>query len=596
MRTRLKVKFLLRPTLSNLVVAGFFALVAAGLCGCDESTGFQWGTSKSKPDAAEESARQRNRQRTAPLPRTIGSACFLEGTKAVQVQGYGLVVGLAGKGSKSCPAQVESMLRQAITKYQYRQSKIMGEKPISAGALINSPDTAVVTVFGRISSGAVKGGTFDVAVRAMPNTGTISLEGGRLFTCELRRYVPSSDHMLRSKPMATASGQVFVNPFEKKRYRRSVLLRRQGYILGGGVVVADRELALTLNQPSYSRARSIEQKINSVFSAPSHDPLWRTVKAISPSTIQLKIPPPYREKKEHFLSLIQNMYIRDDPAYINSQAGRLTEEILDPYCNAEAISYAWEAMGRVILPIIQPVYRSSNIRASFYAVRAGAMLGDSSAVTFLEQFAMDAKGSYRRKAIETLTLSGDILCRQVLRKVVRGDDLQVRVLAYEGLAKNNDAMIRREIIGEDNFILDRVLGTMRPLIYVTRRDEPKIVIFGEAQIRPPVFYSHTDDSVIISAEAGDKELSLLRRTPSGNVSGRIPGPMDIPGLLRLLGGDADIVGENVTGLGLPYSHIVAIMHKLCQGQGQAIQARFKLQELIDLQDEPDYSTGRPERD
>ena len=76
------------------------------------------------------------------LGRTIGSVAEVVAFKTVAVDGYGLVAGLAGTGSRECPYQIREYLKQNILRQLPKLSKISAEE------LIRSRDTAVVKIDG----------------------------------------------------------------------------------------------------------------------------------------------------------------------------------------------------------------------------------------------------------------------------------------------------------------------------------------------------------------------------------------------------------------------------------------------------------------
>ncbi len=573
--------------------------VCAVLVSCQGGGGWTLSSEKSSRERQaqkEQSTQKAVYQKNAPLPGTIGEACYVEGFKPIFVQGYGLVVGLHGTGSRECPEQLRKDLIEEVAKYQKIYGR-PGEIPsVGAGAIIDSPDTAVVRVSGNIEAGSLKGDRFDLQIQALPNTSTTSLEGGRLYTTDLRVYAGSfSGQISKTKVMALGSGAVFINPFEKKQFRGSILLRRNGSVLGGGVNLEDRRLHLCLYQPSYAQARAIEQKINAIFGPPAEDPLWQTAKAVSAERIELHVPPDYHNQLNHFLCLVRNLYVRSDPSYLETQANELTRQIVDPLANADAIAFAWEGMGKTVLPMIQPLYTSPNKQAAYYAAQAGARLGDTVAMEQLGIYAMDPKSKYQKAAIETLGFCRSLTARKILRKVLNDSDMNLRVLAYQGLARWQDSSIERRYVGDDNLILDTVTSQAWPMVYATRSTLPKIVIFGRLQLDPPVFYCHPDNSIIITAAAKAKKLSLVRKTPSGASSGRIETSLELTPLVELLGNEARVDKKGkATGLALPYSHIVAIMSQLCKDG--AVPARFKLQDIVPVPDASEDIMGRPEKD
>ncbi len=583
-------------SLEAISVFAIALLFCCAFVGC-EPTNFSWGKKKSQqePDVEEQELES---QKTAPLSGTIGERCYLEGLSSTFVQGYGMVAGLPGTGSGQCPETLRKQITETIAKYEHLYGPKGQKKYFSASAIIDSKDTAVVKVQGYIPGGALKGERFDLFVRALPDTSTTSLEGGRLYTTDLRIFAGNYGKVITSKILAKGYGDIFVNPFEKEDNRKSPMLRlkRSGYVLNGGINLHERPFYLILYQPSYASARAIEQKINALFGPPPDMPLFQTARAVAPSKIELHVPYNFRDQREHFLNLVKNLYVRSDPGYIQRQARRLVEQIIEPYANDKAISYAWEAMGRTVLPLIQPLYNHSNIKAAFYSARAGARLGDSLAIDRLGEFAEDKNSEYRMQAIETLGFCRRYQAKQILRNLLDDSDIQIRLAAYKGLIRFGDISIDSLYIGEDNFRLDVVKSNGKKLVYVTRTGEPKVVLFGSIKIDPPVFYSHSSvGSILITANSNDKYLTVVRVTPSKRSSGKIEASFNLVELLQLLGNEPAIDKKSgkVLGLGVKYSCIVSMLYHMCQDG--SIPAIFKLQDISSELSSEESPIGRPEK-
>jgi len=531
-----------------------------------------------------------------PLDGTIGAACYVDGLRSMLVQGHGLVVGLPGTGSRECPDSLRGQLQQEIAKRQHAaRGDLDPEDIVPAADMLASLSTAVVKIYGRIPPGAAAGQRFDVFVEAVPNTQTVSLEGGRLFTADLRLYNPAISG--GSKPLATASGQVFINPFRKPKadQRDGLVLKRRGSILDGGTNLRSRQLRLVLHQPSYALARTIERRINDRFALIGGQSDVKAAEAASAGTIQLHVPSQYADQMGHFLQLVQNLFIRSDASYLDIKARQLSTTIPQPDVNAEAISLAWEGIGQTILPVIAPLYDSSNRQAAFYSARAGCRLGDLPAIEVLSGFAGDTESVYRDQAITSLTYSRYALAGNVLARLLDSSNVRVRTLAFQALKQRNDPCIRHKRVGGDNFVLDSINQGDEPIIYATRSGQSSIGLLGrDMKIRPPVFYIHPDQSVTIRAGSGDDHLTIIRRTPKGASSQPIHCSLRLEDFIVLLGNRPAVDSEGkVSGLGLSYSHVVAILKEFCDSA--AINAKFILQQPTGPVSRS-ADSGRPERD
>ena len=102
---------------------------------------------------------------------------------------------------------------------------------VSPRQLLSDPNTAAVVVTAAIPPGAPEGREFDVFVRALNAS---SLEGGRLWTTELRIGPPRTFGETTRRLIGEAKGDIFINPFAtqgaediaRQRNRRARARRR----------------------------------------------------------------------------------------------------------------------------------------------------------------------------------------------------------------------------------------------------------------------------------------------------------------------------------------------------------------------------------
>ncbi len=576
----------------------WLTVLAGGIYGCEKSA--MWGRKPVEVEVDQSAlAAEREAKRSAPLDGTIGAACMFEGLRPVMVEGYGLLGRLRGTGSSDCPAPLRAEMVKKIKLLKEDAKRLKRKRTLAwgtAGTIIASPNTAIVRVWGRIPAGAVKGDFFDVHVEAIAGSDTTSLEGGWLYSFSLYLAGGRGSSFGRSREYARAAGQVFVNPFKKavRPERRSAEVRRNGTIPGGAVVKVSRSQSLALNQPSYETARRIQEKINGKFGGGQGNIRKRAANAKNQRTVTIRIPESYLDRQSRFISLVRNLYIRTDPTYLDMKARELRTKILEDDSNAEAISYAWETMGgTTVLPLIQDLYNGSNVRAAFWSARVGAVLGDRSAIDRLGRFAL-MDGPYQIRALSELGYCKTAKSREILRKSLGSTDVDVRILAYDGLARQRDKSVRRYVVGEGNFRLDVVAGGKLPLIYATRTTRAKIVLFAATRIETPVFYTHWDDSIMLTADTDDQALKIMLKLPDGEMTDPIEGSLNLLSLLQFLGSPLTEIDNELQGLGQPYSKIVGVLKGLCDDG--SIPGRFKLEDVGPRMDVQDYSTGRPERD
>jgi len=523
---------------------------------------------------------------------TIGSMGYFDGQGAMRVRGYGLVVGLGKRGSSDCPRGVFDRLVQSLQKHYHATSSVVGTKSIAPEKLISDVDTAVVVVMGDIPPAASEGTRFDVSVRALSGTQTKSLRGGRLYTTDLEvfRTLPSGVS-ITGKILARASGPVFQNPFsDEKAATKSN--PRQGLVVSGGVATKARRLRFVVNPPSYQRARQIEERINTQFSGSD-----RVANAVSPSFVVLTVPRGYKADTGHFMELIKSLFVSRVPGFSAARARALARELAKADAPHARIALCLEGLGRDAHAVLDDLYASKLDYVSFHAAVAGLRLGDHVAADRMALFARNARSPFRFQAIRALGETTQMPSTAItLRDLLHDDDPRVQVAAYEQLRKRNDRFILSNPIGRDNFILDLIPTSKTSFVYVKRRQQRRIALFGsDLELQFPLLYRASDGCVTISASESDHDLTILRTVvPTGTTSEPIHAPNNLARLTMLLGDEpgVDRNGE-VTGLGLDYGAVVHALYNLCRDK--SIRASFVLEEPnISELFGPMQTRGRPE--
>ena len=523
---------------------------------------------------------------------TIGAISYYEGLAPLPVRGYGLVVGLEGKGSSDCPKEIYNRLVRAMYKQQGSGGGVVGVERKSPEELIEDPDTAVVLVRGRIPPAALAGTRFDVVVMALPGTQTKSLRGGRLYPTDLEIFRNiSASASISGQVLARVAGPVFLNPFSDEESATRVT-SREGVVLGGAVVTKDRDSRLVLTQPSYGWVRKIQNRINDHFPGPR-----RVANATSPSFVELRVPREFKGSEAHFLALVRGLYLSREPTFEATRARLLGEELVHPAAPHARIALCFEGLGQKALPVLIELYPHPKDYVSFHAAAAGLRLGDHLAGDVMASHASDALCEYRFQAIRALGESkGMAGGAMTLRRLLGDEDPRVQIAAYEALVKRGDTAIQSRPIGRDNFVFDQVSTPGKGFVYAKRSGERRIALFGrDLRCTPPILYRAPDGRITITAQEGDDRLTVLRQVIStGSVSPPIPAPFELADLIPLMGNYAgvDLEGE-VIGLGLDYGAVVRTVHQL--SSDGATNAQFILEQpnVAELFG-PSPPAGRPE--
>lgn len=503
-----------------------------------------------------------------PLIRgTIGSQTLLTGVDREPLRGFGVVVGLQGRGSSDCPAAIRDYLIEFLTKQVPPQGSADRRTRMTPSQLIDSEDTAVVQVWGVVPPGAPAGTHFDLRVETVPGSATSSLAGGLLLPTQLRFFdvSASGQGMFAGTVLAEGGGPVFVNPFAGEAEVGSAADPRRGLVLGGGRSLETRTCRLMLLQPNYALARSIERRINERFGM---DP--GAASALSKGYIVLTTPPAYARRPDTFRDVVVRLYLDKDPAALERQRRELQRLITTDPSSAADISLAWEGLGRTVIPFIRPLYAHADPLVRFYAARAGLRLGDPTAVSAVGAIAADAPHDIRLLAIQELGYCPSPQASLHLLPQLDRDDADVRIAAYEALLRHGHPTIESIHFphlldpAQLNFSLDIVPTDASPMIYVRRTRVPRIAVFGrDLSLFPPVFYTQRGDALTVHTVAGADDIRVFCKR-NNRLSDEVAVP---PRVTHVIAALAHLPVRNdageLRGMGLSYARVVQALADLC---------------------------------
>lgn len=510
----------------------------------------------------------------------VTSEVAVWGYQPVIVRGYGLVVGLRGTGSRDIPPQLRAYMLQEMARHGVGQEKYVGGDlgRMSPEQLLDSLDTAIVVVeavmppasIGRKGSGrgTGRGTRFDVRVAADPRTGTTSLEGGTLWTAELRPGAPAAGGR-QAAALAEARGPIFMNPFAGADSSR--INRTTGLILNGGEALEDIPLKLRLGRPSHNRAAALITAINSRFPAEpgQRDP---TARGESDELIRISVPPSWRDRTGEFVNVLR--YTSLNRAGEEATAMRVQRSVVeDPGLGNDAY-WRWYAIGPRAIPTIQQLYDSADERPRLAALRAGAKLNDARVTPHLIEMARSASSSARQDAIGLLGEMGvDPRIDMALRGLLNDENVDIRLAAYEAAIERHDPMIERRNVG-GKMIVD-LIPSEQPLIYITQINQPRIAVFDpDLALERPLTARLWEDRMIIR-EYQDEQIELYYQPPGARSGGVYLVDARLPEFIEFLAHDPS-VQDPTPGLGLSYGETVAVLHGVWRQQ--YISGDFKSQQ------------------
>lgn len=584
------------------------------------------------------------REVPAVLRGTIGAEATLRRIDAQLVSGYGLVVGLRGTGGGDLPERVAlTMERELGLRGVGRGSELFKGtefEGLSPRELLRHPDVGVVIVYAAVPPGAPNGAKFDVYVRALNRSGLTSLEGGTLWTTELRLGPPAAFGGHQTRKVAEANGPIFVNPFAEPAEGMTTG-QTIGRVLDGGTVVNSSNIDLVLDNPSHSRAWAIKEAILNRFrEGPGDD--GPVARGRSASVIEVNVPRAYLDRPVEFINLLG--HTRIDQAFPEEQARRYVEALKTQPWLADDIQWCLRALGPAAVAFVRDLYDYPELLPRLAALRAGAGLGDVRAAGPLAELARSGPPAARAEAVRMLgEINAGPTVDVALRELLSVDSLDVRVAAYEALAERAERIqlarwaremsnrpaaarvaepspslghlgrielsgntvqgVRRKPIGR-KFLLDVVPVTGNELIYVTQQGTPRIVLFGsDLSVARPVLLSLWSDRFMVAADSETDDLRVYYRHPrTGQATTGRPGHT-LTALIEYLAHDPSPEDPR-PGLGMTYSEVVGVLFDLqrrgaigaafATEQDRLMAALLKAVEGGQVEERPEFEGDKPE--
>ena len=487
---------------------------------------------------------------------TVASETAIAGLEPVIVRGYGLVVGLNGTGGRLMPAEVRAMMVQELARRGVGNPGTGFD--ISPEQMLNSLDTAVVIVEGVIPPGAIRGNKFDLRVTALPGTDVTNLEGGRLYTTDLRPG-PLLIGSRQARVIAQGKGSIFINPFvEPGATSKDAVNRLVGRILDGGSVTRDLPLKLKLATSSHSRARTIQTAINSTFPRESKQPA-DTARGEGSDSIELTVPPSFSDKTEEFIQLIRHLPL--DTTATEVTASAIRRALLANPGSAPDAMWRFRALGKRALPVLQDLYAYGEENPRMAALEAGAALDDALAAGPLIEMAKSGTVSNRIRAINLLGQFGfnpDINIG--LRPLLNDSDPDIRLATSDALLKRKDPLVQiMDIDGKFDVVL---VPSERRMIYISQSRRPSITLFGDdIAVNRPLTHSVWSGRLMLKSDEGDDEVQVFY-LPSEDAR------PEVLSVSRYLSEFVPFLGHTVTiekpipGLGLSYGQTIGAIHSL----------------------------------
>jgi hypothetical protein len=368
---------------------------------------------------------------------------------------------------------------------------------------------------------------------------------------------------MKTRILADAEGPVFIDKISDPQINR-----KTGHILAGGKVLDEYKVILLLKKSDFEMANRIRNLINGRFGLD-------TAKAVLSNRVELIVPVKYREQKQRFISIVTAMYLTQD-AKVNSERIRAFVKRLSDSDDKYSSEAALEAIGNECLGELSVLLDSSEELVRLHAARCMLNLGSDAGLVALRQIAQETDSAYRIEALESITAAArhnDAV--SISRKLLRDDDFQIRLAAYEQLRELDDPALTRELIGR-SFFLEQIAQSREKVIFVSRSGQPRIVLFGAPiSCHDNIFLQSADGDIILNAPAGQKYVSLIRKHPKRpSAIAQAKSSFELADIIRTLCEEPSSKAEEAPrGLGISYAEVIALLKQMCE-KG-AVGAEFR---------------------
>lgn len=440
----------------------------------------------------------------------VGDHTLFAGLEPIVLEGVGLVRNLSGTGGDPAPSHYRSLLLEDLKKQNYR----------SPHAILESPDTALVIVRSYLAPTAKKGDRLDIEVRIPESANATSLVGGELMEVRLSDKAIVNGELKAGWEYARGRGPVLTAGLAASSATDPALLRK-GRVLSGAVVIKEREVTLLLKNEfrSFRNAKRVEEAIGRRFHHfDEHGIKKPLAKAMTDQKLVLSVHPRYKDNFPRYLQVIRHMAFREEPVQLRVRMTRLQHDLLIPE-TASTSAYQLEAIGNEAIPILKKGLLAPTLECRFHSAMALAYLGDSSGLPALVESAKKER-AFRVFALAGIAVTEDAEAHLELREMMSEKSDESRYGAFRALwtMDKNDPFIRGERLGihENDPNLDHeyklhVLKTSGPpLVHVTLRTRPEIVIFGADQEFQPPMYASAGKNIMVTAQPGATTVSLAR--------------------------------------------------------------------------------------
>ena len=470
------------------------------------------GDSKSVADESEgknkdKKKTKRDKEQDNEFGNTINTPLLSEymsvqGNTIIVLRGVGLVTGLNGTGGDPSPSALRTQLQNEMSRRNVKNGK----------QILASRDTAMVVITAYLPAMVRKGQRFDVRVALPPNSNARSLKGGWLLETRLfEEQTVEGKGTLKGHEYAVAGGAILTSLGVKDNRAERQAELMSGSIPGGAISRTDRDLSIVLRteKRGYRNSTRIADAVSERFHRYNNfGQRISCAEAKTDAMIELKTHQQYINNFPRYQAVIRSIAFNETDVARRIRMEQLAREILDPdKCQSAALQL--EAIGDDGIPFLKDALESESFEVRFQAAQSLAYLGEAAGVSVLSEAVRD-QPAFRVYSLVALSVVDDADAVLALRELMSGDSIETRYGAFRAL-KELDAHdpSLHPVSFENRFTMHVIDSSGEPMVHVTRRRAPEVVLFGAGQALKLPAVLNAGRSIRVIGETGATEVEVI---------------------------------------------------------------------------------------
>jgi hypothetical protein len=455
------------------------------------------------------------------------------GLNFIKVESVALVTGLDNTGSDPPPSEQRRLLIGEMQSHEVRKPE----------DILAKPSNSLVLVTGYLPPAVQAGDTFDIEVQVPKNSETTSLYNGWVMQTRLRRMQVLGGSVHTGDVDAIGRGNVLINSVISGDADKVSQVR--GRVLGGGRSLETRNLGLMLRREDASIRVStlIGKAINARFHTLEQGKKKGVAKPMRDNFLELAVSPRYKYNLGRYLRVVRNIVLQETAVAKTERLKVLSRKLLEPSA-APIAAVQLEAIGKEAAGTLRSGLASSDPEVRFYAAEALAYIDEPESAPHLTAAARESS-AFRWHALTALASMNHPAAYDALSNLIHAPSAETRYGAFRALRLQNpaDPATKGELL-ENKFYYHLVSTTAEPLVHVTRRKQPEVVLFGHEQtIKPPQFLYAGKYLLIKGLPDGSLKVSRFKPDDKDDASETCPATLDqlIRTVVRLGASYADVV-------------------------------------------------------